>query len=190
MTYKHGDWYCKPANEAEAREIVDRAMKSGAINSYTWKGSATRFQYGVVNGRVEYGELNGTEYTIEELRKKFPLPDEKAIKWNGEGLPPVGTVCEHWWGGVYDDDVEIVQYRRNGNHVVFWRINKDCVDGAEIPTAEFRPLRSEREQWIDDAINVVGGKQAVISAENVFGKIYDAIKSGQLIMPEEDHELR
>lgn len=24
--YKHGDWYCKPANEAEAREILAPAM--------------------------------------------------------------------------------------------------------------------------------------------------------------------
>lgn len=28
--YKHGNWFCKPANEAEAKEIMDRAVASGA----------------------------------------------------------------------------------------------------------------------------------------------------------------
>ena len=30
--YKHGDWYCVPANEEEAREIIERAVASGADN--------------------------------------------------------------------------------------------------------------------------------------------------------------
>lgn len=183
MTYKYGDWYCKPANEAESKEIIERAVSSGARNIYGRKGSSSRIPYGVVNGCLDCRVIEGTEYTIEQVRKLFPLPGEQT-KWDGEGLPPVGTVCEHWWGGVYDDDVEIVQYRRNGNHVVFWRINKDCVDGAEIPTAEFRPLRSEREHWVEQSLKVLQKDPCALPSQ-LMGMIYDAIQSGELKSPEE-----
>lgn len=195
--YKYGYWYCKPANEEEAEEIIERALVSGAIRSETTVlfGWDSYDAWGVMSGytctetEISYRHAGATEYTIEELRQKFPLPSEKTnIEWNGEGLPPVGTVCEHWWGGVYDDDVEIVQYRRNGNHVVFWRINKDCVDGAEIPTAEFRPLRTERERWVGAACAVFHGRcmhdysgQHFVEA---MGAVYDAIKSGKIKAPE------
>lgn len=187
MSYKHGDWYCKPASKAEAKEIIDRAVASGAENMTNWCLDASN--YCVYMGRIT-AYPKGKEYTIDELRHKFPLPGElegrnnQPDEWDGEGFPPVGTECELWWGGAYDDDVEIIQYRRNGNHAVFWRIAKDCVDGAEIPTAQFRPLRTEREKWIEAAnIGLSGDVQALKHAESILKQIYDLLKSGQLKVP-------
>lgn len=37
-----------------------------------------------------------------------------------------------------------------------------------------RPIKSDREKFIEAAIEAVGGKQAVISADSIFGKLYDA----------------
>lgn len=107
MTYKHGNWYCKPASEEEAREIIERAVASGAernetvgltfVYEYKW----CRFDaWGVSNGKTYTGDIfdrgpfgHATEYTIEQVRDKFLLPGEQGEaeqKW----IPPVGTVCE------------------------------------------------------------------------------------------------
>lgn len=183
MAYMHGDWYCKPSNEEEAREIVERAVASGAINSYTWKGSATRFQYGVINGRVEYGELNGTEYTITELRNLFPLPGDKVKdRWDGEVLPPSGEDCEYSISGSKYKTCTFVGINSRKSLVI--ENESGELLAFHDHQIKFRPIQTKREQFIDAAINAVGGKQAVIGAEDVFGKVYDALKSGQITAPE------
>lgn len=79
--YKHGDWYCDPANEAEAREIIERALASGAelyesvgINYY-WNSF---IGWGVEGGRTLTSDdwRKAKPYTIEQVREKFPLPNE------------------------------------------------------------------------------------------------------------------
>src|SRR5690554_2232432 len=111
--YKHGNWYCKPANNAEAREIVERAVASGAelyetvgisgIDKYEWNLLEA---WGVIDGRTctagadKHGTFRcATQYTIEQIRKLFPLPGERTEQgWNGEGLPQVGWHGEITWG--------------------------------------------------------------------------------------------
>lgn len=166
-----------------ANGAVERGVVSVmAIDGYKYKWNAFSF-WGVHDGEtITFGatQYAGEQLTIQQVREQFPLPHEVKVmsdkkEWQGmqDGLPQVDTVCELWWGGIYNDDVEIIQYRKGGNQVVFWRISHDCADSAEMPTAQFRPLRTEREKWIERAIEVVGGKQAIISAEVVLGKIYD-----------------
>ena len=101
MTYKHGDWFCKPASEAEAREIIERALANGAAANETlevWPWDMCE-AWGVYNGYTYtqslgfYRDRGFTEYTIEQVREKFPMPGEQQ-QWNGEGLPPVGVECE------------------------------------------------------------------------------------------------
>lgn len=184
MTYKHGNWHCKPASEEEAREIVERAMASGAIHTHAWKGSATRFQYGVINGRVEYGELDGTEYTIEELREKFPLPGDKVKdSWDDKGLPPIGGECEYSITGSKYKTCTFVGINSRKSIVIE-------NESGELLTyhshqIKFRPLHSKREQWIEAAA-VFAHKDAVLTPEqskHAAGAIYEALKSGDLKAP-------
>lgn len=91
--YKHGNWYCKPANEAEAKEIIARALVSGAShtdrigkntcypNVYEWD----YFQYWGVFGGYTCGNSDsffkdyaGVEYTIAQVREKFPISKSPA----------------------------------------------------------------------------------------------------------------
>lgn len=88
MSYKHGDWYCKPANKAEAEEIIERAVASGAKlhefvehsgeihdNGHRWNMYP---HWGVCNGHTHtsdaaaYDEV--TLYTFKHVQELFPLP--------------------------------------------------------------------------------------------------------------------
>ena len=180
--YEHGNWFCRPANEAEAKEIIERAVASGANNrhGYFGKSNSTDFPYGVINGRIEFGTWKGRRYTIEQVREKFPLPGEQE-QWDGEGLPPTGVECVVFHQGRWIRATTVGEFG----------YQKKCMVCAPrgggfygFYADEIRPLCTERERWVEDAISAAGGKQAVISTENVFGKIYDALKSGDLKAPE------
>lgn len=176
--YKHGNWYCKPANEAEAKEIVERAVACGAKNSarLVYDGHS----YGVHKGIVGVYE-DGTEYTIDELREKFPLPGEQQTGWNVEGLPPVG-----WHGECSSDKSDwyecvvlrdgFIAHSDTQLGKEFWRV--DSIDGLS-----FRPLSSERERWVEQALNVLQKDPCAMPAQ-LMGMIYDAIKSGDLKAPD------
>ena len=84
------NWYCKPSSEQEAFEIVERAIANGveskevvgANNSsrddkYSWNLCNG---WGVIANRtftldvVDWEASDVIEYTIEQVREKFPLP--------------------------------------------------------------------------------------------------------------------
>ena len=104
------------------------------------------------------------------------LPCEKydtvnAVEWNGEGLPPVGTVCELSLDG---GEFKWCTVRFVGKKIVVVD-HKNYSEQTYKPTdIEFRPLRTKRDKWIDKAIGAIGGKQAIINAEAILGKLYDA----------------
>lgn len=69
---------------------------------------------------------------------------------NGD-LPPVGSVVELLLGGVSQGEIEIISYRNNGNTVVFWWLDKNYVDAAGLPSADFCPLRTETDKLVEQA---------------------------------------
>lgn len=194
--YKHGNWYCEQANEAEAKEIIERAVASGAENAGGWIGTSATCFYGVVNGYVSCNApedyINGNQYTIEQVREKFPLPSELK-KWNGEGLPPVGTVCEVFHRAACESRpslkecriIELLPPHKIDNQAnrltgVVYLIDSEA--SREVGIADivsFQPLRSERDRWVSEA-----QKHCTEFGINQLGKLYDAIKSGELKAPE------
>lgn len=198
MTYKHGNWFCQPANEAEAREIVERAVASGADlhedigaigdKRYTWSLCSA---WGVYNGNTYTSDpendtdvLNGaTEYTIEQVREKFPLPGERVEQdWNGEGLPPVGVDCEMLFDG---DWIQAKIICFDGNHpIVKMHIKRDKLTEIVYRACymcTFHPLRSERERFVEYVLGLV--KPGAQTNEALAEAIYDALKSGDLKAP-------
>lgn len=192
--YKYGNWYCKPANEAEAREIVERAVLNGAVRDecvgdLQWDDCDA---WGVVDGRTYTGGIGHagqsfygkTQYTITELRQKFPLPGDsvEAEQWNGEGLPPVGWHGECTWGAksTWHECVvcpSVIAYKN-----ICGRWVTDVFDS--LGNLEFRPLRTEREKWIDDAHKIANDGGGFAASVQAIGALYDAIKSGQIKAPE------
>ncbi len=182
MTYKHGNWFCKPANEAEAKEIIERAVASGDVdNNRYWAFDAEC--YGVYNGVVGAYDA-GAEYTIEQVREKFLLPGEQK-QWILDGLPPVGWhgectwLAEPEWFECFVLPDGFVAHRS--------RTDLGWVTG-NAHLFQFRPIRRERERWVEKAA-IALHKDAVLTTEQASyaaGSIYDAIESGDLKAPEVD----
>ncbi len=183
MTYKHGNWFCKPADEAEAKEIIERAVASGAEDKYRWDPDIEKF--GVVGGIVEWCDnCTDTEYTIEQVREKFPLPGELVEQeWSGEGLPPVGVEFEFSQNGIswaervmlFNDGITCLMASKKhpGNRGHY---------KSDDPSLLFRPIRSERELWVEDCCK---NSQIAdcLNFTKVAGAIYDAIRAGDLKAP-------
>lgn len=104
--------------------------------------------------------------------------------WCGEGLPPVGTVCEHrdLVHGEEWTEVEIVAHR------TFFGDDYPCAVFVYSQSSShsssgdhFRPLRTPeqieaeaRSKSVSDIIRVIGWIHGVPGAEDAAGRIYDA----------------
>lgn len=162
-------------------------------------GMITVLGGGVVGGKTHTCNLLkafrfSTEYTITQVREKFPLLGEQQTGWDGEGLPPSGIVCEsvytspdeyyrvkilahddgevvfRWLDGPNESDISASrQYQFGGN-------------GMKVHMC-FRPLQAERDQWVEDALNILQKDPTAMPAQ-LMRMIYDSIKSGDLKAPE------
>jgi len=90
---------------------------------------------------------------------------QKAI-----ALPPVGAECEMFWGGISKGTVEFIAKR--GERIIFWRHEHDCVDSAELPTTELKPLdhatrakELERKRVVDAVMSAILSDNEVFSSE-------------------------
>lgn len=98
--------------------------------------------------------------------------------WNGEGLPPVGcecevSVCGGWEPGriVFSDESIGVAYVCESS----LSPTLDCVSGFSA-LKHFRPIRSEREEAINQIAELMGRGTFYADATSV----YDAIARGDI----------
>lgn len=93
-------------------------------------------------------------------------------EWNGEGIPPVGTVCEATWGGKAEwmkavilehDSIPLFAAKLSSEWVVIHR--------TYVRNAEFRTLQSEEQRQVAEIAEIMqknnsyqGKAQAVYNA--------------------------
>ena len=119
-------------------------------------------------------------------------PDEEA--WGGEGLPPVGAVCEYTKRGsaekkyfrgtviAYDEGAPVLKMESG-------RYNRRHISGYI-----FRPIPTARERWVASACKSIeaGTEQynvnidCSVAMRMTVEAIYDALLNGTLDMPESD----
>jgi len=116
-------------------------VKQNGDNWYFWSRNKDNW--------TKYQEL-----TEARIKAMIPRPQVKPKEWNGDGLPPIGAVCELWVCGVFDDVVEFIGIR-NKYTAVFWRLERDVPDAGELPTVSFRPLRSEEDRAIEEIVEYI-----------------------------------
>lgn len=100
------------------------------------------------------------------------------VEWNGEGLPPVRSVCEVYEG--FDDWKERQVIAHDGD-VAIYRI-RHGVYGAGLADI-FRPIKSDRKKWIDEAKSILSSHDLWQASTEDLQVIYDTLKSGELPMP-------
>jgi len=116
-----------------------------------------------------------TSYLNEQSKDRI-AERSKMIANSRQCWPPVaGMTVELWHGGRYVEDVEFLCER--GGNVVFWRFSNDSVDSAVMPTAELKPIRTEREKVIEAAFAQLSEFK---DSNQVLGDLYDA---GMLVLP-------
>ena len=111
-------------------------------------------------------------------------PPETRSEWNGEGLPPVGTVCEvnhtgEWYLTKiigYDEFLPVFK--------VDWSDRYAYASGKDF---RFRPIKSDKEKWVEQASKTFHTNCIVDYTGQPFlhglDGIYDALISGELPIP-------
>lgn len=116
-----------------------------------------------------------------------PIPGRQIDGWNGEGLPPVGTVCEVFNRAMANPEWERCTILFMGSYRAVYE-SDSCRERvayvSEDPDVEFRPLRTpeqiaaqEREDAILAIAEVIGHQVGVVTfltPRETAEKLYDA----------------
>ena len=89
-------------------------------------------------------------------------------EWNGEDIPPVGTVCEATWEkGCRPLKCVIL----SSDHVAYF--DGDNWDISAIPGATFRPIQSEEQRQVAEIDAIITSHDNTASPE-IAQEIYNA----------------
>lgn len=96
-----------------------------------------------------------------------------APVWNGEGLPPVGCVCERSWAGDKWLRCEIIF---TGNEIVLVKLaTREAA--YHLSDVRFRPIRSEAERKREEAVKAI---TLTGWCQTAAEEIYDLIAAGKV----------
>lgn len=127
-------------------------------------------------------EVEQTEAEQESDLNKC-IGQDAAPVWNGEGLPPVGCVCERSWAGDKWLQCEIIF---TGNEIVLVKLaTREAA--YRLSDVRFRPIRSEADRKRDEAAQALcnaGGGNGKVDEKAGYGScwfdVYDAIAAGKI----------
>ena len=113
---------------------------------------------------------------------KIHYPPKTKPEWNGEGLPPVGVVCELSNCGQDYYEAEILFM---GSVYCIVKHEHNSEQHYYLSSLKFRPIKPDKEKWIEKAVNIYFSR---ISCDKLdrFGVLYDALISGELPIPRGD----
>lgn len=109
--------------------------------------------YRQIDGTWSYwGEALGSGWRqcLGPCRAVLPLPQPKSLKWNGEGLPPVGAVCEHFGTADHTNwiEVKVIGHGHVRHHDVAFFEYMTGTKGYTVSYSthtNFRPLRTPEQ---------------------------------------------
>lgn len=143
------DWSKAPEGATHYREDW-HCTSAGGIQYYKQLAKGWRY----------WGELLGPGWRqCEEPIAGFKEIPRKAVKaWNGEGLPPVGTVCEVQKDAGFDWTKTKVLAHHLGFAVHSWSQDGDDMEVAAAPSGDFRPIRTAEQIAIDEMRQIISSK--------------------------------
>ncbi|MDV5581928.1 hypothetical protein QM128_05675 [Enterobacter hormaechei] len=108
-------------------------------------------------------------------------------EWDGRGLPPSGVEFEYLRGDFGADEGRWVKctMKYAGDRYCIVHLDGEGESWLKHEGAKIRPIRSEADKKRDDAVKalkgIIGGSGGPY-AEVKAGEIYDAIKSGKIVI--------
>jgi len=167
------------ANGANARSVVvGMGIDGNGCNHDEYGLWGYNSNYGTYAGRLSFDwATRAKQLTMPEFRAAFPCEKYDGVtkEWDVEGLPPTVWHGEVSWGikALWYECVSLPKGKLAICKYSEWSVS----DIENYDLVAFRPLskpKSDREKFIEAAVEAVGGRQAVISTDSVFGKLYDA----------------
>lgn len=137
-------------------------------------------------GRKWYFEIardRGEKHTVTREQYEAELAAAQQPVWDGEGLPPVGTICEYQTSSNGNLPVRIECVTQDG--VAFtWLGGHDQYKGLDCISAfyaakYFKPIRSEADKRRDEAIAALKKLKPQLVGE-LAGYLYDEIAAGKI----------
>ena len=127
-------------------------------------------------------------------------PPETKPEWNGEGLPPVGTVCtlventdffsaHSGEVSTFNRGTKVIavghakRYDNDNVCITLQPIDSFTKGFATINPEFVRPIKSDREKWAKQLCEVLGIAQ---DESEWIDAIYDALISGELPVPKQE----
>lgn len=89
------------------------------------------------------------------VKEKFTTEEVVCSKmeptsWDGEGLPPIGTICEMYIDEI-DEWVQGEVFAIHKGHIHIWNDKAESGCFTNNPT-DLRPIKSNRDKWIESII--------------------------------------
>lgn len=102
--------------------------------------------------------------------------------WNGDGLPPVGVVCEGHFPRFPGNAFEWQEC------LVLYVFDSECAVKSKGTSTlhycdDFRPIRSEAEKKRDESVNALiefDLRRKTASIQDLYPELYDAIAAGKI----------
>lgn len=124
---------------------------------------------------------------VDHYRDPFVRPKNReemiarpATSWNGEGLPPVGTVCEYYWGNSRWKECKVFAHKPNDNHGTDVLVDLDGDWSFSAKPEKFRPIKTaeqiaaeERKRAISAMAKDIGSVRAEALAYVIADSLYD-----------------
>lgn len=97
---------------------------------------------------IKYPE--GSPFRESHLRGSIARPE--IAEWNGEGLPPAGTVCEAWHMG---SEQGVVEVRYSGECMVLWSVSRKHEQCSASQNYTFKVLRTPEQMAEEERLHNV-----------------------------------
>ncbi|EEI7167905.1 hypothetical protein G3X29_002928 [Salmonella enterica] len=121
---------------------------------------------------------DGEKYHVAEFAWRF-----EPMKWDGDGLPPVGCRVEANYGGEWvEATVAYTERPEAHGDAVAWKevLVFDSKTTRPFWTDEFRPIRSEADKKRDESIKALKFSFGAFDVNGLADMVYQAIASGKI----------
>lgn len=170
------EWHYAWIGDQGRRIVITREQWEEAVLTHVKRLERLNRQQGDPNA---HESVRSVMPECSEMKDTNPKDEVKPSAWNGEGLPPVGSIVtldsDH--GGYAE--VRVIGHTLRGGNVVVEGARR----GVEVcARSELRPIRSDREKAIGDMKQITKAAadahkrelHGALSEEYLLGALYDA----------------
>lgn len=158
------------------KKVGESFFVASDLTGLEWEKSVIGFHYIESLGLLIERPTINQQLTVPVVNQEFTTEKVACSKmepttWDGQGLPPVGTKCELHLAGGRNAIVEITAIGKKT--VLFIEVGSED-ERQEYIHGNFRPLKTDRERWIEAVREAMEEQTSLIVCDFQLGIIYDA----------------